>query len=176
MKMEKSGLVVVSLLIVFLIGMNLWTIKPTEEVLSEAVEVAEQQFQQSAKDQNQQVDNFSLYVPEGFEVEKQTANNLLLAKEEQTFILFFNALESQTSRLNYEAAKEEQEDYEWLVSFEDQNRFGYINIVEHEEQFEVQIGVGGVKVTTISAKSELEQDVKDMMDIANSIAYEEGAS
>ncbi|QGH35363.1 hypothetical protein GI584_15455 [Gracilibacillus salitolerans] len=176
MKMEKSGLVAISLLIVFLIGMSLWMIKPTEEVLSEAVEVAEQQFQQSAKDQNQQVDNFALYLPEGFEVEEQTVNNLILTKEKQKFILFYNALESQTSRLNYEAAKEEL-DHEWLVSFEDQDRFGYINIVEHEEQFEVQLGVGGVKVTTISDKSELEQDVIDMMDIANSIAYEEtGAS
>ncbi|SFM09312.1 hypothetical protein SAMN04487943_107254 [Gracilibacillus orientalis] len=176
MKMEISGLVVVSLLIIFLILMSIYTIKPTEEVLSEAIEVAEQQFQQNSKEQNQQIDSFSLYLPEGYEVEKQAANNWLLTKEEKTFILFYNALEAQTSRLNYEAAKEE-DNHEWLVSFEDQDRFGYVNIVEHEEQFEVQLGVGGVKVTTISTESELKQDVMDMMDIANSIAYEEtGAS
>ncbi|MGP4041542.1 hypothetical protein ACTWP4_16800 [Gracilibacillus sp. D59] len=176
MKMEKTGLVVVSLLIVFLIGMSIWTIKPTEEVLSEAIDVAEQQFKQESKEQNKQVDNFSLYLPEGFEVEEQTVNNLILTKGEKKYIIFYNALESQTSRLNYEAAKE-TDDHEWLVPFEEKDRFGYINIVELEDQFEVQLGVGGVKVTTFSTKSELTEDVRDMMDIANSIAYEEtGAS
>ncbi|MGN8645841.1 hypothetical protein ACTNEO_09225 [Gracilibacillus sp. HCP3S3_G5_1] len=172
MKMEKTGLFVVFLLIVFLIGMSIWTSRPTEEVLSEAIEVAEHRFQADAKAQNHQVGNLSLYLPENFEIEEKTVNNVLLTKDEQTYILFYNVLESQKSNLNYEAAKEGN-DHEWLVSFENQDRFGYISIIDVDEEFELQLGVGGVKVPTISSRDELVQDVTDMMDIANSITYEE---
>ncbi|GAE92892.1 hypothetical protein JCM21714_1915 [Gracilibacillus boraciitolerans JCM 21714] len=172
MKFEKSGLVVIFFLLLFLIGISIWTIKPVEEVLSEAVDVAERHFKAEPLVQNKQVDNFSLFLPEGFIVEEQTVSNLLLKKEDKSYILFYNALESHTSRLNYEAAKEIN-DHQWLKSFEDNDRFGFINITKHDENFEVQLGVGGVKVTTFSTKDKLINDVKDMMDITNSIAYEE---
>ncbi|SHN04501.1 hypothetical protein [Gracilibacillus kekensis] len=172
MKFEKTGLVVISFLFVFLIGISIWSIQPKEEVLANAIEVAEQQFALESKVQNKQVENFSLYLPEGYKVEEQNNSNLLLNKEEKRFILFYNELETQTSRLNYEAAKESN-NHKWLEAFEEKERFGYINIKEREEGFEVELGVGGVKVTTRSSKEDLVGDVADMMDIANSIAYEE---
>ncbi|WP_058307060.1 hypothetical protein [Gracilibacillus massiliensis] len=172
MKFEKTGLVVISFLFVFLVGISIMSIQPKEEVLTNAIEVAEQQFEQESKEQNKQVENFSLYLPEGYEVEEQNNSNLLLNKEEKTFILFYNKLETRTSRLNYEAAKEIN-NHEWLEAFEDKERFGYINIMVRDEVFEVELGVGGVKVTTRSSKEELVSDVGDMMDIASSIAYEE---
>ncbi|UOQ86331.1 hypothetical protein [Gracilibacillus salinarum] len=177
MRMEKFGFLTVSILLIFVIAMSIWSIEPTEEVLTEATDVAENQFEQEIKDPNEELDHFSLFVPEGFEVEEQSQNNVILTKDNQTYILFYNKLESDTSKLNYEAAME-MEDHDKLVSFEDQDRFGYINIAERDDQFEVQLGVGGVKVTTISSKQELTEDVKSMMNMANSLAYVEemGAS
>ncbi len=171
MKFEKTGLIVVFFLLVFLIGISIWSIQPTEEVLDEAIEVAQQHFEHESLEQNEQAENISLYLPEGFEITEENVNNLLLTKEDKTYLLFYNELETQTSKLNYEAAKE-MNDHEYLVSFEDNDRFGYINITELEESFEVELGVGGVKVTAMSSKDELINDIQDMMDMANSIAYE----
>ncbi|MDX8047478.1 hypothetical protein SH601_16040 [Gracilibacillus sp. S3-1-1] len=173
MKMEKSGWVVISLLAIFVIVISIYTKKPPiEEVLSGAIEEAEQQFQQNAKQPNEKLDSLSLYIPEGFEIDDQSNSNILLTKADKVYIVFYNSLESAKSKVNYEIAREANDD-EWLTSFENQDRFGYIYIVEQADQFEIQIGVGGVKVTTLSNRDELTENIQDMMDIAISLEYEE---
>lgn len=171
MKGKKTGLIIIFFLILCFIGISMWSVKPVEEVLSDAVEVAEKQFKDHSGEINTELAHFSIFLPEGFNVEEQSAHNLILTKEEQTYILFYNELESEASRLNYNAVSDENKNSKWLESFEDNERFGYIYITELEEQFEVQLGVGGVKVTTISSQERLLEDVNDMMEMANSLAY-----
>lgn len=171
MKVNAPGLAVICVLLVCVVAISILSIEPTEEVLSEAIKVAEENFDNTTVEPNEETDRFSFYLPEEYDIEKQTKNNLILIRDDQTYILFYNAFEDRMSRLNYEAAKES--DYTVLESFEKKDRFGYIHILEDEEEMlQLQIGVGGVKITTISEKGRLAEDAKQMMLIANSIAYE----
>lgn len=171
MKREKTGIAVIFLLLVFLFSISIWSIQPVEEVLNEAVEEAEEQFYEKPIEPNIQLNHFSLFLPDNFEVEEQSDYNLILDKDGQTFILFYNALEEKSSRLNFEEAKQRSNHSQRLESFEEQDRFGFVHILENNEQFEIQLGVGGVKVTTISSTGEMEENVGNMMKIANSLAY-----
>ncbi|KAB8138328.1 hypothetical protein F9U64_05410 [Gracilibacillus oryzae] len=173
MKQEMAGLVVILLLLAAFIGISVWSIVPTEQVLEEAVDIAEEQFQQEKQSANHNVTNFSLYLPEGFEVEEEKSNNLVITRENQTYILFYNSFEDETSNLNYQAVQESGNQLK-LESFEDNNRFSYISIIEEDSHsVQLQIGVGGVKVTTISQMDQLVYDAEQMMKMANSIAYED---
>ncbi|MFC4403618.1 hypothetical protein [Gracilibacillus xinjiangensis] len=172
MKQEKAGLVVIIILLAAFIGISVWSIVPTEQVLEEAVKIAEEQFQQEKEAATHEVTDFSLYLPEGYEIEEETSNNLLLKQEDQTYILFYNSFENETSQLNYEAIQDSDNQLK-LEAFEDDNRFAYISIIEHDgHSYQLQIGVGGVKITTISDMDNLVHDAEQMMKMANSVAYE----
>lgn len=171
MKEKTTGLIVILILLICFIMISIWSIQPVEEVLKEAMEEAEEQFYEEPIEPNVQLDHFSLFLPDSFEVIEQSQYNLLLEKNGQTFILFYNELEEQSSRLNFEEAKQGNNNSEWLESFEKDDRFGFIYVLEGNEQHEIQLGVGGVKVTTISSKANIVEDVKNMMNIANSLAY-----
>ncbi|MRH42816.1 hypothetical protein GH741_08975 [Aquibacillus halophilus] len=166
----KVSLFVISVILLFtsLAGCSL---KSEEQVLEETQEVAINTFQQESVDTNTELENFSLYLPGGFEITEETMSNLILQRDDQTYILFYNALEDTTSELNYKAA-ESIDESTLLESFEDENRFGYIKVLSTEEDsYELQIGVGGVKITTRTSKDQLVEDTEEMMKMANSIAY-----
>ncbi len=121
MKVNAPGLAVICVLLVCVVAISILSIEPTEEVLSEAIKVAEENFDNTTVEPNEETDRFSFYLPEEYDIEKQTKNNLILIRDDQTYILFYNALEDRMSRLNYEAAKES--DYTVLESFEKKGSF-----------------------------------------------------
>ena len=144
---------------------------PTEEeALNLVEEVAQEAFEGDTVEPNQEVEGFSLYVPDDFEIKEETQSNLLLESGDQMFILFYNALEATTSRLNYQTS-EANDNYSLLQSFEDNERFGYVKVAETEEDYELQVGVGGVKITTQTTLENIEDNTTDMMKMATSIAY-----
>ncbi|RCW62668.1 hypothetical protein [Saliterribacillus persicus] len=168
---NKIGVPVVIILVLFVIYMTFESIKPFEEVIQEIETDTEEVFLEEQLETNYEAENFSLFLPAEFEVEEESISNLILKKENQTYILFYNALETATSRLNFEAASQ-MESPLLLTSFSDDERFGYIKIAQLEEkEYQLEIGVGGVKITTISEKNRLENDALEMMQMANSIAY-----
>lgn len=141
-----------------------------EEALASVEEIANASFEQEALDANQTFDNFSIYIPSGFEVTEESQSNLILEQGSQTYILFYNALENSTSKLNYQAA-EANGNHQLLESFENEDRFGYVKVTKLEKDYELQVGIGGVKITTQSSLSNMEEDTEAMMQMANSIAY-----
>ncbi|MFG6121204.1 MULTISPECIES: hypothetical protein [Thalassobacillus] len=143
-----------------------------EDAIADTRETAETSFNQNEMETNHEADSFSLYLPESMKVSEESQSNLILKEGEQTFILFYNPKEERTSKLNYEAASEKDE-HLLLESFEDEDRFGYVRVLpaNEEEEYELQVGVGGVKVTTFSKKESIKKDTEKMMKIANSIAY-----
>lgn len=175
MKQEKTGLLVIGLLLVAVIGISIWSMEPTEDILTEAIVVANEKFTENSVEVNSETDELSMYVPESFAVVEESPNNVILSREEQQYILFYNSFEPVTSKLNYEAASKDTDSLV-LESFEENDRFGYIYITSEEandKAFLLQIGVGGVKITTISSKNEILYDVEQMMLMANSIAYKD---
>ncbi|ENH95795.1 hypothetical protein J416_14208 [Gracilibacillus halophilus YIM-C55.5] len=172
MKLPKSAVLTVTVLCAFVIAIAISTRQPVEEVLQQSNQAVEQAFNQEAKTPNQDLNQLSLFLPNTFEVFEQESNNVILESNGQTYILFHNSLENESSQLNYEAVNEKN-DHLLLESFENQGRFGYIYISEADtkSEFQLQIGVGGIKITTITEKSDAATDAKDMMLIANSLIY-----
>ncbi|WP_407272255.1 hypothetical protein [Radiobacillus sp. PE A8.2] len=170
MKKRFVPLIIFAIIISILTGCS----KSEEEVLEDVKGTAQTSFDDENIESNTDTETFSFYLPRGYEITEETKSNLLLNKGDQTIILFYNALESTTSNLNYQAA-EAAGNYILLKSYEDDDRFGYVLVKafesEEEESYELQIGVGGVKITTITTKGELVQDTEEMMQMANSIAY-----
>ncbi|CQR48171.1 hypothetical protein BN1058_02520 [Paraliobacillus sp. PM-2] len=162
------------LTLVFVIALSILVgCSPSEEEALTSVEnIAKKQFKSKSMETNQTYEHFSLYVPNGYEIAEVSQSNLILEKDGQTYILFYNALEDTTSKLNYQAA-EANGKYQLLQSFKNDQRFGYVKVAELEKDYELQIGIGGVKVTTQTTLADIEEDTQEMMQMANSIAYSE---
>ncbi|GAA5416386.1 hypothetical protein Pryu01_01420 [Paraliobacillus ryukyuensis] len=141
-----------------------------EEALSAVKENASTVFHEEPLQSNEQFDNFSIYIPDGYNVVDESKSNLILESGNQTYILFYNALESTTSQLNYQAA-ESNGNNELLEAFETEERFGYVRVTGLDKDYELQVGIGGVKITTQTTLSNMAEDVKEMMQMANSMAY-----
>lgn len=142
-----------------------------EEAVNQAKESAKVVFNSNKSiESNHKVDEFSLYLPERMQVKEADKSNVILKDGDQTFIVFYNSLEDASSRLGYKAAKTESSLL--LESFKDDEKFGYIRVRSHneEENYELQVGVGGVKVTTYTSKEQLDKDSKALMKVARSIS------
>lgn len=154
----------------FLAGCSM---KSEEEGLKAAQEAAKSTFNNNEVETNKNLDKFSLYLPSHFEIKEKSKSNLILQNANQTYILFYNMLEESTSKLNYQAAQSDENSL-LLESFEDKKRFGYIRILSmKDEGYELQVGVGGVKISTYTTTGKMAGDAEDMMNIANSIAYKD---
>lgn len=140
-----------------------------EDAVQNAVNSAEGIFTSEEDiETNEQTQDFHFYLPEDLEIEEESKNNIILSDENEHYIVFYNNLESPTSKLNYESAKDSKSlAYE---SFEDESKFGYLQITPGtDENYQMQVGIGGVKITTYTTKSDLEEIAKELMKIARSI-------
>lgn len=167
----KKTIGLILTMLVFVLGACSFVMSE-EDVISQTHEVAKMKFEKNETETNHKAGSFSLYLPDSMEVSEETNSNLILKEDEQTFILFYNPKEERKSKLNYQAASEKH-NHLLLESFEDEGRFGYVRVLpkSEEEKYELQVGVGGVKVTTYAEKDSLKNDAEKMMKIANSIAY-----
>lgn len=174
MKENKLGLLVIALLLLCLITISVMSIEKVENVVDEAMTIAESTFHETPTEPNQEVENFTIYIPDELKIDEQSKNNaVLVSNDGQSYILFINDIENKQSKLNYETVREHSNgESDWLETFEDEDRFGYVYIQPLEDDFEVQIGIGGIKLTTISSKQNIVDDVEMMMDISNSIDYQ----
>lgn len=162
----KSLIVLALLLLLTLVSCNS---KSEEEVIQEANQIAERTFTSTQTiTPISELDHFSLYIPKHLEVEEVDESNIILSDTEQTYIVFHNKFENSTSELNYHLA--ENDNALLLESFQDEDKFGYISILsEDEDKYEIQVGVGGVKITTYTDKKSMVNHAEELMKIALSI-------
>ncbi|WP_339228440.1 hypothetical protein NSQ77_01485 [Oceanobacillus sp. FSL K6-2867] len=170
MKKRIVALSAITSAIMLLAGCGL---KSEEEALAGAKEAAETAFYSEAPiETNYEMENKSIYIPDQLEVESKDESNLVLVDGKQTYIVFYNELEPASSEMNFEAAQTDQGLL--LESFRDDLGFGYLRVLPDEgEGYELQIGIGGVKITTYTKKSRIENDAIELMKIAKTIAIEE---
>ncbi|MFD2046365.1 hypothetical protein ACFSTA_10705 [Ornithinibacillus salinisoli] len=167
--MKKSTMFVIGLLSLFIIIISFYTYESEDMIIEDVSRVAENSFHEHTEIETTfEATSFSFYLPEGLEVDEEDASNVILHSGEQTYIIFYNQFEEPTSELNYNNAKTDQAVL--LESFEDEEKFGYIRVIPKEEKaYELQIGIGGVKITTITSTSKIEEDTEELMKTARSI-------
>lgn len=145
------------------------SMKSEEDTLEGAREAAETSFlDESPIPANGEMMDRDIYLPDYVEEESREESNLILSNGEQTIIVFFNPLEPADSKLHFETAS--RVEGLLLDSFEGNGEFGYIRILPDEgEGYELQVGAGGVKVTTFTSKGNLERDAGELMRTAKSL-------
>lgn len=142
-----------------------------DEAISQAKQVAGSMFNEPAQKPTETTNGFSYYLPEGFKVKDEFENNVILSKGSQEYILFVNPHESLKSDVNFNEIKGAKEE-KGIDTFKDKDRFGYISISPGEDKkYELIVGIGGVKTTTMSTTSDMVENAKNMMMIANSVEY-----
>ncbi|MDC3415079.1 hypothetical protein NC797_16370 [Aquibacillus sp. 3ASR75-11] len=140
-----------------------------DETLKDVKKVTETEFSSTGVEPNTELEQFSIYIPNNLEIVEKGKSNLILEEGDQSYVVFNNVFEDRASELNYKTASV-AENPNLLESFTDDGRFGYVRIIKtDEEEYELQVGIGGIKITTYSPLGSLESDAEMMMKIANSI-------
>lgn len=143
-----------------------------EERAIDGTKVAEDVFYEKRKTQNEEIDGVKLYKPTSFKVDENSdAQNIVLNKGKQPFILFINPNEKKDSQLFYELLQAD-ENIEVVdeKKFSDGDFFGFAAVIQSaDDMVELIANVGGAKITTQTTEKNIAKDLKTMMEIVHSI-------
>lgn len=146
--------------------------KTVEEQIDSGVASAQTVFEENPQEPNTNLEGIELYVPSGFKAENsEDPNNFIVTKGQDSYILFVNQNETEDSKLHYQLLKDDKTKHiikEETVEFD--GAFGFTAVIEHdEEQFELVVSCGGIKMSTISVDKNIDEKLVDMMTIVRSV-------
>lgn len=139
-----------------------------EEVIENISETMHEAFNRQSPEPNKDIENFKIYFPEDHTIIEESEGNLIFDTQDQTYILFYNVLEPPTSDAFY-LSEERRGNYLFLESYQDDERFLYVKVSEVDRDYELQVGMGGLRLTTQTDLKELEETFNQMVDMINSI-------
>src|SRR5690606_10620406 len=145
--------------------------KTFEEQAIDAIAAAKEAFQLHDQHVNDEVHGVSLYKPAGFTIgEKSDAQNIVMKKGDETFLLFINPNEARDSTLFYDLLTKTDDKDRYEEVFTDDGDFGFASVVKKgENQVELIASVGGIKITTITKDKNIEANMGKMMEVVRSI-------
>lgn len=143
-----------------------------EDIIENISENMQTSFNRQSPEANQEFDHFNIYFPEHFTVVEESDSNLIFSDQDQAYILFYNILEPSTSDAFYLAEKE-RDYYTFLESYQDDDQFSYVKMVELDDNFALQVGRGGVRITTHLPLAEIEDTFDEIVQMLNSIEFHE---
>jgi len=158
----------ISVVVVMLTGCG----KAVEEQITEGVAATATVFEAKPMETTTTIDKIKLYLPSGYKVEKGTNEmNYIITKGKDSFILFVNTIEKEDSRLHYELLVNDSKlNIMKEQTFEQEDAFGFAAVIEHsEEQYELVVSSGGVKMTTMAKDKNIDTKLVDMMEIVRSV-------
>ncbi|WP_096152912.1 MULTISPECIES: hypothetical protein [Bacillus] len=156
-----------SLIIISLAGCSI----TEQEAVDASIQIVESSLAEETKEANTETENISYYLPSAFTIESEVNNNIVIENNDQTYILFVNPLESVSSVVVYETTLGFYEDPIVNKQLNNEEHFIFF-IVDNgpsEQTYEVIVGIGGMKMTTITSAANMKQSVQDMIDIINSV-------
>ena len=158
------------ILIVFLMSILAVGCSGIERQVDKAVTATVSAFRDEAPQPNTKAGRIKVYLPKNFKIDEEHENNLILKSGQQAYILFVNPNENSESSQLFLMAKEQKSHYLTMESFQNDDKFGFISIMElSEEKYELAVGSGGVKLTTKTGKEDLKNEAEKMMEIVSSI-------
>lgn len=141
-----------------------------EEKKDEAIEVVQEKMKEKTNKANKEVGDIEFHLPFGFEIEKESPNNVILKNGSKTYILFYNQNENQQSEVVYKSTLTQHEKFEVNKKWSEKDRLTYL-LVENldKDMNELIVGIGGVKLTSEVKTSSLATEAAQMMEIVNSV-------
>ncbi|MDQ0351294.1 hypothetical protein J2R98_001097 [Alkalibacillus filiformis] len=119
---------------------------------------------------NYSFDRFDTYKPENFQVTDENQHNVVFNDGDQPYVLFVNEFEEPNSKWFYNRIQDEGV---YLRTIETDDAFAYIHAIEHDDQYEVHLGIGGIKMSTVTNLNQVEDDAKLMIEIISSVEQNE---
>ncbi|MCU9614244.1 hypothetical protein OEV98_11795 [Caldibacillus lycopersici] len=143
------------------------------EEQDKAKENAVEAFEANNINPNNSIENFSVYLPSGMDVDESDPNNIVLSNGSKLYLLFINPNENESSKVIYETTLNSTENIRLKETFEKDNRFGFIIINDvSEDLYELTVGIGGTKLTTETDAANIAHEAKLMMEIVSSIEFD----
>ena len=146
--------------------------KTVDEQITEGVKSTATAFEAQSVEPTTTIGKIKVYLPNGYKVEEGTNEmNYIFTKGKDSFILFVNTIETEDSRLYYDnLVNDSSLNIIKEQTFEFEDAFGFVAVIEHsEEQYELVVSSGGVKMTTISADKNIDEKLANMMEIVRSV-------
>jgi hypothetical protein len=161
--LKGALLLVVAVLLLSACSAN---VKEEQKATQEKVVGAFDSPSKKAKEKNADI---QFYLPFGFEIKEKSENNILLKNGSKTYILFYNPHEGSGSEVVFNATLNANK-FDYKKTYKQDEKFGYLLIRElDEDQQELTVGIGGVKMTTETKTKSMKNDAEMMMQIVNSV-------
>ncbi|MFV8827619.1 hypothetical protein ACNSTQ_07345 [Alkalihalobacterium sp. APHAB7] len=148
----------------------------TEE---EAIETSQQVFSERFASEeivevNYEGEQIDFYLPRGMEVTEEIDFNIQLEKDNQIFLLFFIPVEPWDSEVHLIRDQEFEIDAVAFEVLEAEDKLGYLSISPSEEGlYKIIVGLGGAKITTLSAVENAVESTEIMTEILHSVQYKD---
>ncbi|MEA0555466.1 hypothetical protein U1P98_12145 [Lysinibacillus irui] len=157
------------LLLLVLAGCN----QSIDEQIANGLQITETVFAEEPEEHTEKIGDIKLYLPSNFKVEDSSDEyNIVISKGKESYILFINNREAQDSKLYYNLLKENETDKIIEESTYDKDgRFGFTAVLKTDDENEMELIVssGGVKMTTISQAKHIENNLREMTKIVHSV-------
>ena len=164
--MKKNRFIFIFVILLFTIGCS-----SKEDILLDTKEATANAFESGPKGVNIEQKHFAYYMPDTMNQDSIQEHNVILMEGKQTYILFVNTLEPKDSQAVYESTYSDQE-YELHETFKKDEQFGFVKVLEMDDsRYEIIVGIGGVKLTTVTKLNKVASSAEKMMVIANSVRY-----
>lgn len=146
-----------------------------EERVAEGISETRLAFEEEPPETNGNAGETALYLPGRYDIEESSdENNIIITNANDSYVLSVNPNETADSKFLYDLQKADV-GQEWIVdeTFEESGRFGFTTLREiAEDQLEVVVSAGGVRMTTISEESDVPYNMEWMMKSVRSIKEE----
>jgi len=165
--MLRRSQVIQLLLFVFLLSACTSSLQDKQQDVKKLLETS---VTDESEKPNKEAEGIRFYLPFAMKMNESDDNNILVTKGDQLFILFINKNEKEDSRVVYEAMLKEANSYMFTETFTNKHKFGYVFLKETDKnKYELTVGIGGYKMTTMTDLKRLTQDAEMMMKVVSSI-------
>jgi hypothetical protein len=136
----------------------------------ETLGVVKEALNEKVKKPNKKSGDINFYLPFGYEIVDESANNIILKNGSKQYILFNNPQENKVSNVVYKSTIAQNKDLDINEQFKKSDQFGYLIIKKLDEDMnEMTIGIGGTKITTLIKTSSMKNEAKVMTQMVKSV-------
>lgn len=161
-------ILIISIVMLIVTGCN----QSVDEQVSAGLDHAKTTFESEPHAPNKSIGHIELYVPKGYGIEKGIDElNYTLVNGEDSYILFVNSNEPKDSQLHYTILKEDAHSASMQEkTYTADGTFGFSAVIQREEgQYELVASIGGIKLTTLSKKKNIDKKLQEMMEIVQTV-------